>query len=183
MPSGDDDGNSDSSAGAASDHEDADEPQDDEPEFDPDDLRLLREEEAVEEHRRMDFYVRVLGGKWTMEHKNVTADACSYFARSGMPTDWCTLFKFPKQQGFAYRKYGGRTGPHVMCNELARRAQYFYNMFRDIDRPFTEYSEAMLASYEDGEEFVEWMLSLDIALPDFAAAQRVRRLVPINPDV
>ena len=70
-----------------------------------------------------------------------------------------------------------------MCNELARRAQYFYNMFRDIDRPFTEYSEAMLASYEDGDEFVEWMLSLDIALPDFAAAQRVRRLVPINPDV
>ena len=70
-----------------------------------------------------------------------------------------------------------------MCNELARRAQYFYNIFRGSDRPFTEYSQAMLASYQDGEEFVDWMISLDIALPAFAAAQRVRRLVPINPDV
>ena len=148
--------------------------------FDPDELAALRDELVVPE-RRMDFYVHILGGKWTLAHAGVVADGCSYFARAGNPRRWCIKYAFPKQKGFMYAAYGGPEGPQIMCNEIVRRAQFFYDLCTESDDVHFTYTDALLASYVDGEEFLDWMCDLDIESLLFQRGLEVRRLAPLNP--
>ena len=174
---------SDASSGHESDpeHEDEAVPET-EAEYNPDDLQSLRIAEAVESHSRMDFFVRILGGKWTFEHcGGIAANACSYFARRGPPYDWCVEFGFPKQKGYHYRNFGCREGPHILCNELVCRAQYFYDLWKDSPAPLLMYSDEVLVSYVDGDEFRDWMCGLAADSMHFAEGQRLRMIRPINP--
>ncbi len=128
----------------------------------------------------MDFYVRVLGGAWTLAHTGEVADGCSYFCRGGTPHDWCVRFGFPRQKGFHYKRYGGREGPHVLCNEVVRRAQYFYDLWLCSSKPAFVYSEAQLTAYEEGGEFREWCAAVEPGSLLLRQAAAVRSLIPEN---
>ena len=149
--------------------------------FEASDLAAIREAEHVAEHRHMDFYVRVLGGAWTLAHTGEVADGCSYFSRGGNPQAWCRRFSFPRQKGYHYRRYGGREGPHVMCNEIVRRAQYFYDLWLCSPDSAFKYSEAHLAAYGEGGEFREWCTGLEPGSLLSRQAAAIRDLIPRNP--
>jgi hypothetical protein len=126
--------------------------------FDPSDLAAMRAAEDVAEHKEMDFYVRILGGAWTLAHTGEVADGCSYFARGGTATLWCRLFAFPRSRAFHYSKYG-REAPHILCNEITQRAQNFYSLWLDSDADFS-YTAHLLSSYEENAEFKLWFSTL-----------------------
>lgn len=149
--------------------------------YDPSDLASMRALRAVAEHRDMDFYVRILGGAWTLRHTGEVADGCSYFARSGDPTTWCRTFQFPRQRGYHYRKFGGRDAPHILCNEVAARAQHFYDIWCGSDGGSFAYSAEDLASYEAGAEFQAWFAELAPGSVAHRAALLVEQLYPVNP--
>ena len=71
---------------------------------------------------------------------------------------WCRLFAFPRSRAFRYRKYG-REAPHVLCNEITQRAQYFYSLWLDSDADFS-YTAHLLSSYEENAEFKLWFSTL-----------------------
>ena len=124
--------------------------------YDPEDLAAMRETMVVEEHRAMQFYVRILGGRWTFQHTGAAADGCSYFARAGQAQVWCRKFGFPRQRGYHYLKYGGPEGPHLLCNEICRRAQHFFDLWMRSDDPVFRYSGVQRDAYTASEEFRAW---------------------------
>lgn len=149
--------------------------------YDPGDLAAMRAAEEVAEHRVMDFYVRVQGGAWTMEHTGQIADGCAFFARAGDAKNWCRRYRFPAQKGFHYRKYGGREGPHMLCNEIARKAQYFYDMFASSGSAHFVYSEGQKAAYQPSADFREWCAALEAGSVTHRAALAVQALYPGPP--
>ncbi len=46
------------------------------------------------------FFVRVLGGEWTLARQGVAADSVGEFAQKGVASDWCRAFAFSRQQTF-----------------------------------------------------------------------------------
>ena len=149
--------------------------------FDPSDLIAMRAAEDVAEHKEMDFYVRILGGAWTLAHTGEIADGCSYFARAGTAQLWCRVFAFPRQRGFHYRKYG-REGPHILCNEIARRAQFFYDLWLGSDDADFSYTAELRASYEEGAEFQAWFAGLEPDSLLHRTALQVLQLFPAMAD-
>ena len=61
--------------------------------------------DEIEEVTDRHFYWRILGGKWTAKHKSVAADCANQFARQHA-RQWCSLFSWPVQKGFAFNMYG-----------------------------------------------------------------------------
>ena len=84
----------------------------------PAELAALRGEHDVPEHARSDFYVRVMGGAWTLAHTGAIADGCSFYCRAGNARLWCDTFSWPKQKGFMYARYGGPEGPPYFAKTL-----------------------------------------------------------------
>ena len=151
------------------------------PLFQAEDLEQLRSIEAVDEHRSSGFYARMRCGSWYIGHKGEVADSASYFARGGSASEWCRLFQFPKQEGFVYNKFGGRAGPHICANEVARKAQFFFDIWATAAKGKFVYTPEALASYNDGDEFREWADSFGLSSVCLKAAASVRELLPTNP--
>ncbi len=148
--------------------------------FDPAELAALRDEQDVPEHALLDFYVRVLGGAWTLRHTGAVADGCSYYCRAGDARLWCETFNFPKQKGFMYARYGGPNCPPSLCNELALRAQFYFNMWSASDDDNFIYSVQQLDSYVDSYELIELMCDHDVLSASFEKGMEIRNLKPTN---
>jgi hypothetical protein len=84
-------------------------------------LALSEPETATE-----DFKVAVLGGKWTLEHKNTAFDAVSGSARGALAKDFCFRRSMQQSMRFDVAAYG-----QDICNILARgfchKMQWFLN--------------------------------------------------------
>ena len=69
-------------------------------------IREMHDEgDEIEEVTYRHLYWRILRSKWTAKHKSVAADCANQFARQHA-RQWCSLFSWPVQKGFAFNMYG-----------------------------------------------------------------------------
>ena len=69
-----------------------------------------------------------------------------------------------------------------MARELCRRAQFFYNLYRDSEDSSKRYTPAELASYKDHPDFMGWLMTVeDQDSATFLRAVPVRMTIPKNP--
>ena len=143
-------------------------------------LRDLRDEYAAEDDDdlpELHFYVRILGGKWTVLHKDVDADAATMFARQHAKR-WCHLFHWALQKGFAFSAYGQAESVHL-AKAWARKGNYFCDIWYAAGAADEfEYSHEQLASYVEQDTFLDWAVTVDIELPTFERIVQVRTDLP-----
>jgi hypothetical protein len=148
-------------------------------------LEALRHEDAWEpegvdvDEEELQFYVHIRGGKWTKENKGVVADGVAAYARKGCATDWCQVYKFPRQVSFMYNKFG-RDVANSLAREYVRRAQFFFVQWYSGVDDMLVYQPHHLAAYEEGLEWLEFIASLDAHGVAFKRALEIRALVPQN---
>jgi len=124
-----------------------------------------------------DFQVKVLGGKWTLEHKSTAFDAIAAMARKGLPFAWCRAYNLNVEASFSIRKHGEEAA-RVLAVEWCKRMQFFYDIYKLADEPDFVYSPAQLSSYEEELEFVEFVLNAGVHDPAWPRAMAIRSLAP-----
>jgi hypothetical protein len=122
-------------------------------------LEALRHDWVFEDEATMDFYTRILGGKWTAEHAGVIADAVAGYVRGGAPKAWCNRYAFPKQAAFYIVKYKSQAACTAMAREYCRRGQHFYAIYVEFNDPAFLYSEAQLNSYVESKAWIDFVAS------------------------
>ena len=65
----------------------------------------------------------------------------------------------------------------MLAREAVRKSKFFYRMFDDGHAP--PYTAEMIASYESGHEFAEWVDELGAA--DEFAARRAAQIMDLQP--
>ena len=127
------------------------------------------------------FYrVVVLGGKWTKKKKKLAADAVMGAARHGNAARWAAQFSFPKSKRFHFPLYG-IDNAKMLAREFARRGNFFCFMWHDSGLPLANfnYTQAMVDSYVESAEYLDWAIGLDVDEPSFDKMVEIRRLVPV----
>ena len=59
----------------------------------------------------LNFKVTLLGGKWSLEHKQKAVAEFMGSANRGQASEWCDAQQLPKSARFDPAKYGGETMP------------------------------------------------------------------------
>ena len=144
--------------------------------------RLLekRERWRFAEGDDMAFYIRIQGGEWTDEFAGEEADSAVCFARAAAKK-WCDRFKWPKQRGFWFSRYGVEDS-NQLAREWARRGHYYFSLAAahcDPDKYI--YSEEDLAGYPPNLDFVAWAVDLANDSASFDEVVRVAHAQPTNP--
>lgn len=82
---------------------------------------------------------------------------------------------------FAYSKYGVFAA-HALAREFCRRSDYFLSLWlAEPENDDFAYSAEALGSYEETEEWVDFLLEQDIESSTFAKGNDIRHLSPANP--
>jgi hypothetical protein len=125
------------------------------------------------------FYIKILGGKWTKTFIGVAADSVVCIGRSHV-RPWCNLFGWPKTRTFTFKTYGELEAVGL-AREYARRAHHFFTLY--LSSPDVKnwmYSASDLDSYVEGEAFLDFALSIPMESPAFDRVIELRRMLPIN---
>ena len=123
-----------------------------------------------------DFFVTVLGGRWTMEHLHMPWDALAAKSRGGLPVHFCTTFRLQRSVRFSRNRYGAEVCLRL-CTEWCRRMQYFYTWWvenTDLESDIPEY----VATAYDDLEFIEWTLALGAGSEAWPRAMQIRGIAP-----
>ena len=173
-----------SSESSASDKEDEERPGpvddavNDEEVGDPmEELEVIRDELRWEEADPY-FYVRVMGGRWTMANRGVAANSSGGFARNEV-IPWCDLYRFPKQCSHAFGRFDGREAATNLTREYCRRGNFFYKFYADGPGDEYEYTPDIINSYVESAEWLDFVCGLDIFSRAFAAAVLIRAMAPV----
>ena len=145
-------------------------------------LRAIRSEWALNECSNLFFGCRVLGGKWTAEHKGQSADAFVGVARA-LSKPWCIRFQWPKQMAVYFSKYGGRNNCWHLVQEWVNRSTDFIKCFVESGQELEKfrYSDMELSGYESEPAFIAWVGTLEMHSEAARKAREVDRMKPINP--
>ena len=131
------------------------------------------------EYEGEDFTVRVRGGKYTAEKKNVAVDAIVGDARTAQARAWGQRYAMGKMVSFSTILYG-EAAAHAMALEWCRRCQFFYNLWVAANDESYQFTPADLEDYREGEEWLAFTSSLDEGHAAWPRIQRLRELVPLN---
>ena len=78
----------------------------------------------------------------------------------------------------AYDTYGGPENCLALCKEWCRRAHYFFVLYVQAEVDEYEYTDAILASYEQQEEWLDFITAIPIESPAFDKVVETVRLLP-----
>ena len=100
------------------------------------------------------------GGEWALANRGVAADSVGGFARAGLPAHWCAQYGRPRQQTFAFRRYG-HAAAKAMAREFIRRATFFFLMWVHAEDPehFVFDAESVVA-YAPPAAWVDFLAAL-----------------------
>ena len=124
------------------------------------------------------FYSRIVGGRWTAEHVGVAADSSIAYARRHS-YDWCRMYRWPRQKGFAFATYSERNAVEL-SKEWVRRGNYYKQLWDDAGSPLDfAYTDAHVEGYEESLVFLEWACSIDADTATMDRIIEVRRVRPV----
>ena len=92
------------------------------------------------------------------------------------------FFQFPSQKSFSFSRYG-RSESAYLAREYCRRGEYFFQFFLESGVPLQDYRYCVadLQSYDEGLEWLDFVVTVDVATVVWDAIEMVRGLVPVNP--
>ena len=102
--------------------------------------------------RHEDFQVKVLGGKWTMEHKGVGADAIQGLARSREALQFCLKFKVPKSSRYEIATYGEEAAA-LFARTWVAKMQAFFNLWHSASEAIEAFSQEQYTSWVEPSDF------------------------------
>jgi hypothetical protein len=126
-----------------------------------------------------DFYVAAHAGNWGVDFQYLASDAIRAHARSGLPTQWCKLYRLPCVSSFSIEKFT-EDGASKLAAEVCNRYQHFYNIWRAHDAADHRYSQEQLSSYVEGAATTEIVNVGSTAAMVIKRAAEIRNLVPKN---
>jgi len=90
-------------------------------------LEVLRSKyEDRDSWRIQDFVVKVLGTKWTWEHKGKAADNIEAHAVSELVCEWCEAYRVPKSFRAEIDKYDAANAA-TLCRAWCSNMQHYFN--------------------------------------------------------
>lgn len=104
-----------------------------------------REWSQVYAGARHEFDTTLLGGAWTLRHRNVDMDAAKGYARGKRVQQWCSEHGLYQQASFSFDKYGEAVAV-AMPEYWADRMQCLYSMSGAHDKKTRQFSECDYAS-------------------------------------
>ena len=141
--------------------------------YDPTALAQMR---ATEDFPEDDiyFYDALMGGRWTLAHTGDVVDSTRAMARGGPAKRWCCEYGYPQMASFHHSVYS-RDGAGVLAREWCTRAHWFFRLAPSHDFVYTS---AMVAEYEEGVEFTEWMQLQPQGSTSFQRGLQIRSVFP-----
>jgi hypothetical protein len=143
-------------------------------------LAAFRADNAVDFAEDVFFFTRILGGRWTVEHRGVLADGIGGYARGGIPREWCDIYSWPKQHANYYGRYG-LAGATLLASEYMRRSHYFIVLWLECEEEVFRYEQHHIDGYNESLEFVTWLCDQPVDSATFARGSDLRQLRPVNP--
>ena len=143
------------------------------------DLAEVRDEvhDVLELATDIYFHAYVRGGKWTMAHHGVAADAMRGECRSEMVRDWCIGYGFPQSMTFSIALYG-REGAARMAAEFARRGNFFVSLWANSSDDDFVYEQWHIDACPEDESFLEFVTGLPDGDPVIMKSVEVRAVAP-----
>ena len=90
---------------------------------------------------------------------------------------WCSSSGFPRPRSFALKRYGNE-GSKMLAEEVARRGNYFMNLWIADGSPapysFIEAAEM----YSESAAFIEWLQGQPLQSPCYVEALQIRKITP-----
>ena len=108
-----------------------------------------------------------------------SATEATAFARVNA-AEFCRVYKFPKQMGFSFHKYGTIDNANRLAREAARRGHFFCSEWF-IDGHSPDFAFGPERMPPEDPEFVCWMAALPEESACFQKAVEILALEPINP--
>lgn len=121
------------------------------------------------------FIVAVLGGKWTMQHRGVSADAIQAAARGAQAIGWCTACHVPKSARYELATYGAANAA-LLARTWAAKMTFFYNLATASTELLVSFSLEQKASWPEPSEFTEFARQMSSCPRSSARVQQIRRL-------
>jgi hypothetical protein len=78
------------------------------------------------------FSVRVLGGRWTRRHRNLTWDAIQGYARTADAKLFCASFGMTQSMRFGAQEHGRNDGL-LLAQAWVERMSYYYSFWEAAD--------------------------------------------------
>ena len=141
-----------------------------------DELRAERLWWAWDRQDEMDFYCRILGGRWTAANRGVAFDAVLASPRS-WAKGWCEEYSWPVSIRFNYARYTP-DGAHQLAREWCRRAQFFFSQWSHAEEDPFQYTQDHVDEYQEDLEWLNFCIDLGADGPIFAKCIEVRNVAP-----
>ena len=101
-----------------------------------------------------DFRMRVLGGKWTAEHRGRAFDAYAGEASAGEPSKWAVQYSMGRSARFDVSLYTAK-GASCLAKTWRCKCQYFYDIWLVSGGGRYAYTADDIAGWPEPEEFTE----------------------------
>lgn len=141
-------------------------------------LADIREEHAGNEQEEAYFVLRIQGGTWTKAHRGVAADSATSYARSFTKL-FCKKYKWPKQKGFAFAKYGEFDSVQL-AKEWVRKGNHFARLWYEGAGGAVDFKLAPEGDHPcpDDGEWLDWCTTIDSKSAAWPRILEVRAAVP-----
>ena len=140
-------------------------------------LREAREDHEVAAEEQINFYLRVLGGAWTMRERGMAYDAIGGQARAWV-RPWCAEYHWQPSSRCNVATYGD-VACHQLIVEWCRRSEYFYGIWFRAGAGFTGYTRAHVDTYIEHADFTTFMNGLHAGDPAIARGARISAMAPL----
>ena len=101
-------------------------------------------------------------------------------ARGGEPKAWCARFSTSPIHSFSVPKYGDYDAWHLAL-ETERRLQVFYDGYCSSGADDFRYNPDAMTSVPECQEFMMWVVGLELGSASWQRAVEIDQLGPTNP--
>lgn len=102
------------------------------------------------------FQMHLLGGPWLEAEKGILYDAFSVSVQESSPAwKWCSRYKFGRSARFEISAYS-EEGSYWCAREWKHKAEYYYQIWREVGVKDYKYTEGDVAGYVALPEFVAY---------------------------
>ena len=124
---------------------------------------------------------QAVGSGWTAEHKRVAFNGAIALPHMPDGASLCDpkLYNWPNQFAFMYNKWG-IAGANALARECARRSHHYVNTWLWQDDERYEFIEEDHDEYEETEEWLECVTSIDVSQErEWEKIEEIRAMRPV----
>ena len=125
----------------------------------------------------VNFYIKVLGGKWTHEHHGVGVYRVGCFRRAHTQ-DFITTFGLQMSYTFALPRYDSEKNCRMLAQRWLEKLTFFYLVWRSHDSPIREFTKEEIDEFVESQRWLDWACDVDMEFVTFSEISELRNFVP-----